>query len=81
MQSNKLKIEVVEVNGEKTDKTNKRKDNLTMSFSNQATKNEDFDKRNIARQTHKSFTIDGITVVALNEKNAIRKAEKIKNNK
>lgn len=81
MQSNKLKIEVVEVNSQKTDKTNNRKDNLTMSFSNISNKKEDFEKRNIAKQTHKSYTIEGITVIALNEKNAIRKVEKIKNNK
>lgn len=81
MQGNKLKIEVVDVNSKQIENTNKRKDKLTMSFSNQSTKKEDFEKRNIAKKTHKSYTIDGITVVALNEKNAIRKAGKIKNNK
>jgi len=63
------------------EKENKRTDNLTMSFSDLTKRQVEFDARLIGRQTHKEFTIDGITVVALNEKNAIRKIEKLTKDK
>jgi hypothetical protein len=58
-------------------KENKRADGLTMSFSDIKNLKNDFNKRLIGRKTHKEFTIDGVTVTALNEKNAIRKIEKL----
>ena len=63
------------------EKENKRTDNLTMSFSDLTKRQVEFYARLIGRQTHKEFTIDGITVVALNEKNAIRKIEKLTKDK
>lgn len=62
-------------------KENKRVDGLTMSFSDIKNLKNDFNKRLIGRKTHKEFTIDGITVTALNEKNAICKIEKLTKNK
>jgi len=59
------------------EKENKRHDNRTMSFADPSKKQVELDARLIGRQTHKEFTIDGVTVVALNEKNAIRKAQKL----
>lgn len=59
------------------EKENKRKDGLTMTFADQSKKQAELESRLIGRQTHKEFTIDGVTVVALNEKNAIRKIEKL----
>jgi hypothetical protein len=60
------------------EKENKRKDGLTMSFSDQSKRKIELDARLLGRQTHKEFIIDGITVVALNKKNASRKIEKLK---
>ena len=55
---------------------NKRKDGLTMSFSDINTLKSDFNNRLITNKTHREFTINGVTVIALNEKNAIRKINK-----
>ena len=79
MQTKKEKINELEASDVK--KENKRADGLNMSFSNLKTLTEDFNKRLVAKKTHKEFTINGVTVIALNEENAIRKIEKLTKNK
>lgn len=49
-----------------------------IKFADLSKTKEDENARRIKNGTHKEFIIDGVKVVALNEKNAIKKAEKLK---